>query len=125
MEMKWATRLVLGQVVFTVAGCRAGSRRLMVKPEAGVSDAIGSEPPRPTVLVLSPLPGTVSRALLLVPRSDSTDADADADGSDDPQTDHEAALGLPKGVAGLAGLSSPPSAAPSPRPRRGRSRPGC
>jgi hypothetical protein len=73
-----------------------------VNPDAGVSDAMGSEPPRPTVLVLSVLPGTVSRALLLVPRSESVDADPD--GSDNPQTDHEAALELPKGVAGPAGL---------------------
>jgi hypothetical protein len=34
---------------------------------------IGSESPRSTVLVLSVLPGIVSRALLLVPRSDSPD----------------------------------------------------
>ena len=87
-----------------------------VKPEAGVSDAMGSERPRPTVLVLSPLPGTVSRAVLLVPRSDSTDADADPDGSDHPQTDHEAALGLPKGVAGLAGLVAAERHAFSPPP---------
>jgi hypothetical protein len=33
------------------------------KPDAGVSDAMVGEPPRPTVLVLSVLPGTVSRAL--------------------------------------------------------------
>ncbi|HEY9375815.1 MAG TPA: hypothetical protein VIQ02_01800 [Jiangellaceae bacterium] len=74
-----------------------------VEPDAGASDEMGSELPRPTVLVLSALPGTVSRALLLVPRSDSHDADADPDGSDNPQTGHGAALGLPKG-AELAGL---------------------
>jgi hypothetical protein len=43
-------------------------------PLAGPSDAIASEPSRPTVVVLSVLPGTVTRALLLVPRPDSRDA---------------------------------------------------
>ena len=75
-----------------------------VKSDAGAPDEMGSEPPRPTVLVLSVLPGTVSRALLLAPRSDSIDAEADHDSSDNSQTGHEAALGVPKGVAELAGL---------------------
>ena len=55
------------------------------EPNAGQSDGIGSEPPRPTVLVLSALPGTASRALLLVPREDSTDDDTDPAGSDGAQ----------------------------------------
>jgi hypothetical protein len=42
-------------------------------PNAGPAE-IGSEPQRSTVLALSVLPGTVSRALLLVPRPDSADA---------------------------------------------------
>ena len=75
-----------------------------MEPNAGQSDEIGSEPPRPSVLVLSALPGTVSRALLLVPREDSTDVDTDPAASDDAQPEDDVPLGLPKGVAGRAGL---------------------
>ena len=74
------------------------------EPNAGQSDEIGSEPPRPTVLVLSALPGTASRALLLVPREDSTDDDTDPAGSDGAQPEDDVPPGLPKGVAALAGL---------------------
>jgi hypothetical protein len=77
---------------------------LTVKSDTGPSDEIGSESPRPTVLVLSALPGTVSRSLLLVPREDSTADDTDPAGSDDAQPEDDVPYGLPKGVAGLAGL---------------------
>ena len=90
----------LGRVLTSLPVAAPVSAGSTVKLDAGVSDPMGSEPPRPTVLVLSVLPGSVSRALLLVPRSDTTDSD----GSNDPQTDHGATLELPKGVAGLAGL---------------------
>jgi hypothetical protein len=56
------------------------------------------------VLVLSGLPGTVSRALLLVPREDSTVDDTDPAASDVAQPDNETRLALPKSAAGLAGL---------------------
>jgi len=42
--------------------------------DTGRSDEAGCQAPQPTVLVLSLLPGTVSRALLLLPRPDSTAA---------------------------------------------------
>ena len=73
------------------------------------------------MLVLNVLPGTVRRALLLVPRPDST-AHRDPDGSNNLQTDHEATLGLPKGVAELGGLVTTERHPPH---RRDRSRPGC
>jgi hypothetical protein len=76
----------------------------MMEPKAGQSDEIGGEPPRPSVLVLSALPGTVSRALLLVPREDSTDDDTDPAASDVAQPDNETRLALLKSAAGLAGL---------------------
>lgn len=75
-----------------------------MEPNAGQSDEIGGEPPRPVVLVLSALPGTASRALLLVPREDSTDDDTDPAGSDGAQPVDDVPPGLPKGVAALAGL---------------------
>jgi hypothetical protein len=93
----------LGRVLTPLPVAVPAAAGATVKPHGGVSDPMGSEPPRPTVLVLSVLPGTVSRALLLVPRSDSIDAEADPDGSASPQTDHETPQ-LPKGVAELAGL---------------------
>jgi hypothetical protein len=64
----------------------------------------GGEFLRPTVLVLSVLPGTVSRALLLVPRLVSTDLDADTDGPDEAGRDEDVTLALPEGVPGRTGL---------------------
>jgi hypothetical protein len=46
----------------------------------------------------------VSRALLLLPRLDSTDPEADPDRPDEAQPGDEVMPALPTGVAGLAGL---------------------
>jgi hypothetical protein len=93
----------LGRVLSQLPVASPAGARSAVEPVAGPSVAAGSEPPQPTVLVLSVLPGTVSRALLLVPRPDSTAHQADPD-EDDPAQPDDAMLELPKGVAELAGL---------------------
>jgi hypothetical protein len=46
----------------------------------------------------------VSLALLLVPRPDSTDPEANPDGPDEARRDDEIMPALPRGVAGLTGL---------------------
>jgi hypothetical protein len=93
----------IGRVLIPVPIVVSAAAQATVEPDAAVSAEIGSEPPRPTVLVRSVLPGTVSQALLLIPRLDSTNTDADSDGSDRAQPD-EALPALRTGVAGLAGL---------------------
>ncbi len=75
-----------------------------VEHGAGSSHKTGSESSRPTVLVLSVLPGSVSRALLLVPRLHSTDPEANPDRPDEARPDDEIMPALPKGVAGMTGL---------------------
>ena len=64
----------VGRVLTPLPVATRVAAALTVKSDGGLSDDIGSEPQQPSVLVLSVLPGTVSRALLLVPRPDSTDA---------------------------------------------------
>jgi hypothetical protein len=93
----------IGRVLSQLPVASPAGARSSFEPAAGLSVAAGSEPPQPTVLALSALPGAVSRALLLVPRPDSTALQADPD-EDDPAQPDEATLGLPKGVAELAGL---------------------
>jgi hypothetical protein len=63
----------LGRVVTPVPLGMSVAATSTVDPHAGPAE-IDSEPLLSTVLVLSLLPGTVSRALLLVPRPDATDA---------------------------------------------------
>jgi hypothetical protein len=63
----------LGRVVTPVPVATSVAGTSTVDPHAGPAE-IDSEPLRSTVLVLSLLPGTASRALLLVPRPDATDA---------------------------------------------------
>ena len=93
----------IGRVLSQLPVASPAGARSAMEPAAGPSVAAGSEPQQPTVLVLSVLPGTVSRALLLVPRPDSTALQADPD-EDDPAQPDEAMLELPKGAAELAGL---------------------
>ncbi|HET9779853.1 MAG TPA: hypothetical protein VFP81_11285, partial [Propionibacteriaceae bacterium] len=57
----------LGRVVTPVPGVASVTAASNVAPDAGPAE-IGSEPLQSTVLVVSVLPGTVSRAFLLVPR---------------------------------------------------------
>jgi hypothetical protein len=94
----------IGRVLTSLPVATPATLGSTMEPNARQSDEIGREPPRPTVLVLSALPGTVSRALLLVPREDSTDDDTDPAASDGAQPEDDLPLELPKGVAGLAGL---------------------
>jgi hypothetical protein len=94
----------IGRVLTPLPVATRVGAALTVKSDVEPSDEIGGEPPRPTVLVLSALPGTLSRALLLVPREDSTDDDTDPAWSDGAQPEDGVPLGLPKGVAALAGL---------------------
>jgi hypothetical protein len=82
------------------------TRSAAVEPDARTSDKTGTESLPPTVLVLSVLPGTVSRALLLVPRLDSTDPAVDPDEPDEAQPDGKVMPTLPKGIAGLTGLAA-------------------
>jgi hypothetical protein len=82
------------------------ARPPVLAPDAKASDKTGTESSQPTVLVLSMLPGTVSRALLLVPRLDSTDPDRDPDEPDEAQPDGKVMPALPKGIAGLTGLAA-------------------
>ena len=63
----------LGRVVTPSPVATSVAATSTVDSHAGPAE-IDSEPLRSTVLVVIPLPGTVSRALLLVPRPDSTDA---------------------------------------------------
>ena len=63
----------LGRVVTPLPIATSATAALTVDHHSGPAE-IGSAPQRSTVLVLSVLPGTVSRALLLVPRPDATDA---------------------------------------------------
>ena len=93
----------IGRVLTRLPVDLPADARSAVEPDAGSSVAAGSEPPQPTVLVLSVLPGTVSRALLLVPRPDSTDLQVDPD-EDDHAQPKEAMLELPKGADEGAGL---------------------
>ena len=84
----------------------AVARSAVVEPGAKALDETGNGSSPPTVLVLSVLPGTVSRALLLVPRLDSTHPDADPDEPDEAQSEDDVMPALPKGVAGLTGLAA-------------------
>ncbi|MGH4026050.1 MAG: hypothetical protein ACRDRV_15855 [Pseudonocardiaceae bacterium] len=72
-------------------GSGAGRVLLPVAPESD-GDQDGAARGSPSVLVLSVLPGTISRAVLLVPKPGA------GDGSDGPAE-------LPKGVAELAGFA--------------------
>jgi hypothetical protein len=93
----------IGRVLSPLPVASPAGARSAIEPAAGPSVAAGSAQQQPTVLVLSVLPGTVSRALLLVPRPDSTALQADPD-EDDPAQPDEAMLELPKGAAELGGL---------------------
>ena len=64
----------LGRIVIALPVATSITAASAATSNAGALDGIGSEPLGPAVLVLSVLPGTVSRALLLVPRPDSRDA---------------------------------------------------
>jgi hypothetical protein len=79
------------------------ARPAVVAPDAKASNKTGTESSQPTVLVLSVLPGTVSRALLLVPRLDSTDPAVEPD---EAQPGGKVMPTLPKGIAGLTGLAA-------------------
>ena len=113
----------LGRVLAPLPVAAPVAASSTVKPDAGMSDGMGSEPLGPTVLVLSVLPGTVSRALLLVPRSDSTEPTPIPKVPTTRRLTMRRRSGCRRAL--LNGpVSSPPSATRSPH-RRGHSRPGC
>jgi hypothetical protein len=94
----------VGRVLAHLPAAPRAAARLSPGTDAGSSDQTRNESSQPMVLVLSVLPGIVRRALLLVPRPDSTGPDADPDWSDEAQPDDEVMPASPKGVDVMAEL---------------------